>query len=75
MQLSAVESIIQQFHAIDNSGQTFRYTKDKNGESTLRKLPKFVDLKHFQEVSEKTFNFFEGCESGLNDLFQFYGDF
>jgi len=63
--LKNVERLIQEFHEVDKSGQNFRYTKDKNGNSTTEKLPERVDLKALRETCDGLFRFFDGCDAGL----------
>lgn len=79
-ELDATESIILKFHYIDKSGQSLRYTRDKNGKKSLGKFPASVDLFHFKNVFEGLFNLLDGCEMGLEDardtqrqMFQDYG--
>ncbi len=64
--LSAAERIIHEFHKIDQSGQKLRYTKKLSGQSTMTSLPASAELKQLKVVSDALFNFFEGCEAGLD---------
>ncbi len=65
-ELDAAESIIAKFHEIDKSGQNFRYSKDRSGETTMDTLPESVELIHLQDVFEAIFNFLDGCQMGLD---------
>lgn len=65
--LDAAGRIVQEFHKIDKSGQTLRYTKDKNGESTLARLPASVELTHLKDVFEAVFNLLDGSQAGLSE--------
>ena len=64
--IDAAGRIVQEFHNIDKSGQSLRYSKDLSDRSTLEKLPKSVQLTHVQDVFEVVFNFLDGCEAGLD---------
>jgi len=79
--IDATGRIVQEFHNIDKSGQSLRYSKDLSGRSTLDKLPKSVQLTHVRDVFEAVFNFFDGCEAGLdhaiemrNEMLDYYGE-
>ncbi len=60
--LRAVERVILDFHSIDRSGQSLRYTKKTNGESTLLSLPKAVDLRMLKDVFGRSYNLLDGCQ-------------
>lgn len=66
--LAAVERTILQLHKIDESGQGFRYLKDKKGKSLFQKLPQRVDLENLKKVMEGLFNFFEGYGCVLSEV-------
>ena len=78
--IDAAGRIVQEFHNIDKSGQSLRYSKDISGRCTLDKLPESVQLTHVRDVFEAVFNFFDGCETGLyhsiemrNEMLDYYG--
>lgn len=60
-----VECLIREFHEIDETGQNFRYSKDKNGKSTAEKLPEYVNLRILKNNCEGLFRFLDGCDSDL----------
>jgi len=62
---SSAEQIIQRFHFIDKSGQSLRYPKNLSEDKPATDLPKFVELKHLQEVYERLFNLLTGIECDL----------
>jgi len=65
--LNAAGKIVQEFHKIDKSGQRLRYTKDKDGKSTLAVLPESVQLTHLRDVFEAVFNYLDSIEAGLSE--------
>ena len=65
--LAGAEKIILQFHKFDQSGQSFRYLKDRKGKSLGQKLPKRVDLERLKKTVEGLFNFFDGCGGVLSE--------
>lgn len=65
--LRNVERLIQEFHNIDPSGQSLRYSKDKTGKPTTDKLPESVDLKELRKTCDRLFHFFDGCDAGLSE--------
>jgi len=73
-ELDAAERIIQEFHKIDQSGQKLRYTKDLKGKSTMLDFPDSVELNHLQNIADALFNFFEGCEAGLEAAMDYRDD-
>ena len=66
--LTNAERVILQFHAIDNSGQAFRYTKDVEGNPHLENAPKLIDLVNLKKVSNNLFSFLDSCIGGLSNL-------
>jgi hypothetical protein len=65
--LNAAGRIIQEFHNIDKSGQNLRYSKNRNGNYTLKDMPESVELTHLKDVFEAVFNFLDECEMGLSE--------
>ena len=65
--IKAAECIILDFHSIDKTGQNLRYSEDKSGNKTVRNMPGSVQLIDLKDVFEAIYNFFNGCEAGLQD--------
>lgn len=65
--IKAAECIILDFHSIDKTGQNLRYSKDKAGNETVKHMPGSVQLLGFKDVFEAIYNFFSGCETGLQE--------
>lgn len=62
-----VEQIVKDFHDLDKSGITFRYSWEKNGRTI--KLPNhMVDLENIRDVMEGIAGYFTGLDSWLDDL-------
>ena len=60
-----VEQVIKDFHDLDSSGQTFRYSSSKAG--TLVALPEDpIDLPHIRDVMEGVAHFFDGVDGQLD---------
>jgi len=67
-ELAATETVVRIFHEVDRAGQRFRYTRTVSGTKPAVNLPKFVDLKRMQKIVAGVFNFFEACESALQEV-------
>ncbi len=65
--LKNVERLIQEFHNLDKSGQSFRYSKDKAGKPTTEQLPASVDLKALRDTCNALCSFFDSCGGGLSE--------
>ena len=63
--LAVVEQVIKDFHDLDRSGQTFRYSNAKNGTFTLPDYP--IDLRNTRDIMEGIDNFFSGVYGQLDD--------
>jgi hypothetical protein len=63
-----VDRLIQEIHKLDDSGQKFRYPKDKNGKPTTVELPMTVDLSAMKKTCNNLFSFFVACEAALSEL-------
>lgn len=72
--LMNVERMIQEFHNIDGSGQTFRYSKDLKGRPNADTLPKTVDLLEMKRCCGNLFSFLESCGGGLGDAIDWQND-
>lgn len=69
-ELSAAERVIQSMHIVDGAGQNLRYTKNKHGRSTFAKMPKYIELVHFQKVFSGVYNMLGGCEDAFENACQ-----
>lgn len=65
--LNAVESVINEFHKIDKSGQNLRYSEDTKGNKTVENFPSSVELTHMRDVFEATFSLLDACEMGFDN--------
>lgn len=61
-----VETCLNDFHAIDCSSQTFRYSKDRNGKSTSDVLPK-IDVAQLCKTMKNLHSFFDGCSMWVDE--------
>ncbi len=68
-ELGFTENLINQFHELDKNGQAFRYSRDKNGNSTVENMPAVVDLKNLKNKFEGLYNFLSSTLSGLQEGF------
>jgi hypothetical protein len=64
-ELAAAERIVLDFHKIDQTGQGLRYSRDMSGAKTAKHMPSAVQLLNLRDISEKLYNFFDACETGL----------
>lgn len=64
-ELDAVESVIQEFNAVDKSGQNLRYSKNKNGEKTSEDFPSSVQLAHMKTIVDSVYRLLDGCVAEL----------
>lgn len=63
--IPVVEQIIKDFHDLDKSALTFRYSQDKNG--VLIALPdRMIDLENIRDVMDAIGGFFEGADGLLS---------
>jgi hypothetical protein len=67
------ERIILKFHEIDNSGQTFRYTKDVEGKPHFENAPKLIGFQNLKKVSNNILTFLESCIGGLSNMEDYSG--
>ncbi len=72
--LNAAERIIQEFHNIDKTGQSLRYSEDSSGKKSLDGFPKFVQLTDLNDVVDAVFNLLEGCEAGFDHALEIRND-
>ena len=67
--IPVVEQIIKEFHDLDSSGQTFRYSSPKAG--TPAPLPDYqIDLPNIRDVMEGVASFFDGVDGQLDSCSQ-----
>lgn len=67
----AVEQVVSQFHAIDDTGQAFRYSTDKHGNKLLAQAPDIISLSQLRKVMDGVGNFFDGCQTGLGEALSY----
>ena len=65
--LNAAGNLIQQFHALDKTGQSFRYCKTRTGERTLKDAPEIVDLANLREKFDGLYNFLTATQGGMEE--------
>lgn len=65
--LNAAGCLVQQFHEIDKTGQSFRYSTTKTGESTLDNAPKSVDLANLRDKIDGLYNFLTATQHGMGE--------
>jgi hypothetical protein len=56
--LAALETLIRQIHSLDHSGQSFRYSSDTKGRTTMRRAPERVNVKNLQYIMLRVHRFF-----------------
>lgn len=61
-----IERLIREFNNLDYSGQNFRYPRDKEGNSSLEKMPNSVCLKQLKTACTELFSFFNECDIELS---------
>ena len=67
--IPVVEQIIKDFHDLDSSGQTFRYSNSKAGTPVV--LPDYpIDLLHIRDVMQGLAHFFDGVDAQLDEASQ-----
>jgi hypothetical protein len=65
--IQAVERVIKNFHELDKSGESFRYSANKHGDLIpLPEGPK--DLDNLRDVMKGVAHFFDGWDVYLSDL-------
>ena len=71
-EMQGVESVIQEFHQTDPSGQKLRFDYDKrvSKQHTYEKTPQFISLENLKETLDGVFIFLTCCDSMLHDHFQ-----
>ena len=73
--LIAAGSIIQQFHELDKTGQSFRYCKTRTGKSTLDDAPEIVDLANLRDRFDGLYNFLTATQGGMEEALSNMGDY
>lgn len=69
--LSNTEALIRDFHKIDKSGQSLRYSSTKNGNSVKEGFPKVVRLDMLQEAVSGMYNLLAGCETHFDNILEY----
>jgi hypothetical protein len=65
--LAPIESILDEFHDLDRSGDGFRYLLDRTGNPNLEKAPETIDLDNLKRVANEAFERLDGCASTMAD--------
>lgn len=60
-EIEDVERLIGQLLSFDPNAQGFRYHKDTKNKPTLTAVPRYIDLRNFQEAMAAVSNFIGGC--------------
>ena len=72
--LLAAGSLVQQFHELDRTGQSFRYCKTRTGKSTLDNVPEIVDLANLRDVFDGLYNFLTATHGGMEEAYSSMSD-
>ena len=69
--VKAVDSVINEFHNLDRTGQVLRYARDTNGKAhDYKTISQPVSCRNLKETMDEVFNFLDGCYSGIDDAYQ-----
>lgn len=64
---AAVDDMINEIHQIERNGEFWRYAFDRDGKPhDYGVLPEHVDLENLKKKANAAFNFFDGCEDGID---------
>jgi len=66
--LANTEAMILDFHKVDKSGQNLRYCQDKNGNRTIARYPRYIDLAGLQKAFDGIYNLLNGCTTQFSNL-------
>lgn len=69
--LNNVEALLCEFHKIDKSGQSLRYSKVKNGGDVRDKFPKIVRLEMLQEAFDEMYSLLDGCSMHFDSILEY----
>ena len=64
--LKATEQMILEFHALDETGQAFRYERDKQGRQHLQNAPDRVDLDNLKARTDGVSQFLGAAYGGID---------
>ncbi len=68
----AVEQVIKEFHQADESGQAFRYHRDRDGNRfSHENLPDRIDPNALRETMDNVWAFLDGCCCGLSEALDY----
>ena len=73
--LRAAGSLVQQFHELDKTGQSFRYCKTRTGKSTLDNAPDIVDLVNLRDKFDGLYNFLTATQAGMGEALSSMEDY
>jgi len=71
----AVESMINELHQVDRSGQNLRYAEGQNGQQIELKLPDAIDMARLRTAMNDLWGFLDACESMLCHYIDLKQDF
>ncbi|MFH1719187.1 MAG: hypothetical protein ABIF19_17665 [Planctomycetota bacterium] len=72
--LNNAEALIRDFHRIDKSGQSLRYSSTKNGSNVKNGFPKVVRLEMLQEAVSEMYNLLDGCEMHFDNILEYIAE-
>lgn len=72
--LEAAESIVLQFHALDKSGQEFRYPRGKDKQPYLVNAPSHVSLEGLRDAVAGLAAFLDGCGTAFSVAIDHQGE-
>ena len=68
--LKAVESVINEFHQADRTGQAFRYETDKDGRFHRHpELPEYISIANLKKTMDAVYTFLDACYDGLSEAY------
>ncbi len=63
--LDPADAVIDEFAAVDNGGQAFRYHSCKDGSRPIEQLPEDISLENLKKYAGDFFEFLDGCHMGI----------
>ena len=72
--LNNAEALIRDFHKIDKSGQSLRYSSTKNWNNVKNGFPKVVRLEMLQEAVSEMYSLLEGCEMHFDNILDYIAE-
>ncbi len=68
--LANTEALLCEFHKIDKSGQSLRYSKEINGGDVRYKFPKILRLERLKEAFDEIYNLLDGCSMHFDNILE-----